>query len=590
MVKDGLRSNAESDDLMAAGKRVLTVTYGTFSCTLEGFDDAFATMKAITQYFRDLAAEDRQFGGEIAKPNTDALKRIAERELSRGVEASMGETGLVLRPADRIPGDSARDVSALPAEEEPRPRVLRREPGQQPPAPRPEAQPQPEAQGEAKAAAKAPPAAEEKPAAKAAPKPAAVQPGPTQDPSKKLEGLRATASGANISAKFQARSAEVLAKSAEKKREANSGESVADKLSRIRSAVAHTAPGTAQPQRSGVPPITEDEADAATATPVAFASVRQRDMGDAPDEMVEEEAFADDAPDLTAGQHADLDADMAEAAAEEEAAGAAAEEEIAAGDEAEEPVAEIHAEDGAGRRRKGQQLLDNPGEDSVARLVETANTQLQGAENRRRHSAIAHLKAAVAATTADREAGVEEDDGSQALNSYRDALSQIVQPRPGDPAPVARAPEPVAPPPMAPLVLVSSQRIREPERAAPYIPEGFMARPSDGPADDDSGPADGPAPRKPSITFVEFASLSGADDLVDLLEVASAYLTVHEGRSEFSRQLIMQTLGQVADDGEIPREEGIAAFGALLRQGRVVKGRRGLFSLPESSRYAQAGR
>jgi hypothetical protein len=65
---------------------------------------------------------------------------------------------------------------------------------------------------------------------------------------------------------------------------------------------------------------------------------------------------------------------------------------------------------------------------------------------------------------------------------------------------------------------------------------------------------------------------------------------VNEGRDEFSRQLVMQTVAKVADDGEIPREEGLAAFGALLRQGRVVKGRRGLFSLPESSRYAQGGR
>ncbi len=138
---------------------------------------------------------------------------------------------------------------------------------------------------------------------------------------------------------------------------------------------------------------------------------------------------------------------------------------------------------------------------------------------------------------------------------------------------------------MAPLVLVSSQRIREPERAAPYIPDSFMPRSSDV---EDMG--DGPAPRTPTVSFEEFAAGSDAEDLVDLMEVASAYLSIHEGRGEFSRQLVMQTVAAVADEGEIPREEGLAAFGALLRQGRVVKGRRGLFSLPDNSRYAQAGR
>jgi len=87
---------------MTGAKKILTVSYGTFSCTLEGFDDPLSTMQAIAEYFRRVAAEDRYFGAAPLTSDAAMLHRIAERAVNRRSEVPIEDTPMILRTEEAI--------------------------------------------------------------------------------------------------------------------------------------------------------------------------------------------------------------------------------------------------------------------------------------------------------------------------------------------------------------------------------------------------------------------------------------------------------------------------------------------------------
>ncbi len=88
---------------MLHSSKVLTVSYGTFSCTLEGFDDPVETMKVVAEYFRELSNRDRYFGSEPPTPDPAVLNRLASETIRRPVETEELEDGVILRPAAGAP-------------------------------------------------------------------------------------------------------------------------------------------------------------------------------------------------------------------------------------------------------------------------------------------------------------------------------------------------------------------------------------------------------------------------------------------------------------------------------------------------------
>jgi hypothetical protein len=237
----------------------------------------------------------------------------------------------------------------------------------------------------------------------------------------------------------------------------------------------------------------------------------------------------------------------------------------------------------------------------IGRLMDEAKSKLEGAESRRKFSAISHLKAAVAATLADRQMRPGEmpahqgsGDGS-GIEPYRDDLSKAVRPRRPSSEAASATPRPTLELRPAPLVLVSEQRI---DRPAGSGAEGSVVRPRRVAAgnlaifaeDEDDGAEEAMEVTPESASsFADFAGKLGATTLTELLEAAAVYTASIEGRPHFTRPHLLRKV-EFVSTRTYNREDSLRSFGTLLRQGKIQKTGRGQFTVTDNSRFMHEAR
>jgi len=230
-------------------------------------------------------------------------------------------------------------------------------------------------------------------------------------------------------------------------------------------------------------------------------------------------------------------------------------------------------------------------DDDMDRILAETDNQLGDSDGTRRRSAIAHLRAAVAATKAEKQAGADfADDDGEATDAYRDDLAHVVRPR--RPVPRGDAPSRRTEDRPAPLKLVAEQRVdvSDTAQAGPIRPRRVRVSDiaerqaeNEGHEDldmDHEAEAHARATAANAASFSEFADRVGAYELPDILEAAASYLAFVEGRGEFTRPQLM-TKARQALEGEFSREDGLRHFGRLLREGKLRKVAAGQFSVSE---------
>ncbi len=622
---------------MVISNKILTVSYGTFSCTLEGFDDPFTTLQMVAEYFRKLAAEDRYFGGVPRKPDTETLKEIARSATSRGVDADVGDDGIVLRQSNAPAPDSTEIDTAMAAAglSDSASTFFR---SRRPAAETLEAKPV------APAAKPAPVAVQEKPRAVATPAPAktekpAAKPDLKQSVAATLAAIRHNVEHAETAEaraddsddldfdddvdllEDSADSAPLVLGKAQPPEPASANIFEEEEAEEDTAAIASEEPETAEledeqvaaPETAELPEEgTAAADDAAEGAPVAAVADPMDTAFEDPffengnaDNVQTRDAIAAavSGSSLTAEQEAELARDLEAAMLETE-------------DEPEQvdPAAAQRRED---RRTRAEVLRGNDDlareEKALERLLVTTQSKMEKPDQQRRLNALDQLKAAVAATEAENKVNkiaaakghVEVDEDEQEMAAYRDDLRRAqagARPSGRSGAAGLRA----APPP---LILVSEQRIApasEEPSAPSHEPRREVAE-SDGnlalkraiEADEDHNdhhrvagqvrgiPADA---FSEATTFNDFAERIGAVDMVDLLEAAAAYTSIVEGQSRFSRAQVMSKIAKITPGDAFSKEAGLRAFGKLLREGKILRVQDGQFAISKASRFSIASR
>ncbi|WP_170759221.1 hypothetical protein [Ruegeria lacuscaerulensis] len=555
---------------MVQNNKVLTVSYGTFSCTLEGFDDSFETMKAIAEYFRDLAADDRYFGSEPPQPDTEMLTRIAQRDASRKVEASQSDSGLLIRATEDAasqPGASAADLNVVntpqttpPPSHAPQPFFAEAEPVEEP----------------------SPPAADSIAA--------------------KLQRIRAVVSHSEENSVIYTEDEETTMKSAgpvdavAAAFEAGSlnpadldgrTDTDADAETAEDAPVEALANTTAvEPDEEPVEALDETQDVADTLVESAMPQDQEEEQTNAPvsESQLTELALEEDEPTETLEDQdeevsalsdilfSDIDETEEPEPEDEDLINILSDEASDdASDKIEEGIlteedeihllSEISSVETVLANRAADPAPDASSMDQdVLRLMDQVGEQLDKPEASNKRETYSHMRAAVAVTEAERNdaGGNKQDDKDQ---GFRDDLTSAVSPRRPEVQVTSMRPEAVA---AAPLKLVAEQRVDNQDGDTGPVTPRRVTTDSEDEAAEEGG-------------FALFAQEQGAQSLPDLLEAAAAYLSFIEGQEQFSRPQLMNKIRSLKQD-DFNREESLRSFGQLLRDGKIEKAGGGRFA------------
>ena len=92
----------------SASGRSLTVSYGAFSCTLEGYENPVEIVSVLSEQFRAIAAAEPRFALAPPPLDLDMLRQIAQAELRRQVEAGVIDAATIIDLARTEPARDAR--------------------------------------------------------------------------------------------------------------------------------------------------------------------------------------------------------------------------------------------------------------------------------------------------------------------------------------------------------------------------------------------------------------------------------------------------------------------------------------------------